>query len=258
MPHACIRLRQRPPYHGDTVGAVLKRMGYRVGIAPSPDPKPGDVLVLWNRYANDEAAAAKYEKAGATVLVFENGYWGRDWRGSQWYAIARNQHNGCGTWAPPDVDKWNSFGIDLAPWKHGREIVVLAQRGIGSALVRSPTGWAEDVAAALRRRTDRPIRIRNHPGPQGTAPPVSLADDLSDAWATVTWASSAGLRAIAMGVPVFYGLPNWIGAKAARPLGHDIEDPFTGARVPMFAGVASAMWPLCDIENGKVFECLLG
>ena len=39
-------------------------------------PKPGDLVVVWNRYGNYEAEALRFEAAGAAVIVMENGYLG--------------------------------------------------------------------------------------------------------------------------------------------------------------------------------------
>ena len=128
---------------------------------------------------------------------------------------------------------------------------------MGSKITAEEKGWLHRVELRLKRSTGRSVRVRQHPGAQGVIPKVSLRDDLKDAWAAVTWGSSAGLKAIAMGVPVFYGLPQWIGAKAARYHTADIEDRFLGDPMPMFHGVASAMWSLADIESGKAFRCVL-
>ena len=92
---ACTILR-RPPYRGDQFIAGLRRVGFEVITAPQKNPRPGDVLVIWNRSGGNEALATRYERAGGRVLVVENGYFGREWRGGHWYAIAEGQHSGAG------------------------------------------------------------------------------------------------------------------------------------------------------------------
>lgn len=258
MPSACVRVLPRPPYHGDRMATALRRMGYHIVPLPEQAPTPGDVLVIWNRYPRDEQFAGPYERAGGKVIVVENGYFGRDFNGSEWYAVSLSQHNGCGQWPNGNEGWWNFLGIELKPWKtDGKEIVLLATRGMGSSVTREPNNWLRQLEHSLRRQTKRQVRIRQHPGPQWVTPKVSLEDDLRDAWATVTWGSSAGLKALVMGVPVFHGLPDWIGKGAARLLAHDIEDRFLGHREPTFQRVASAMWSLAEIESGKAFRCLL-
>lgn len=259
MPTAFVKVLKRQPYNGDVIEAALRRMGFDILSAPSRAPQAGDVLVQWNRYARDEADASRYEKAGATVLIVENGYFGRNFLGNQWYAIAKSQHNGAGVWPKGDINRWQSFGIELKPWRaDGEEVVILAQRGMGSNLCREPADWPARAHNALTGLTRRPVRIRQHPGPQGAVPAVSLEDDLSNAWAAVTWGSSAGLKALAMGIPVFHGFSQWIGKGAAKPFGSEIEAPLLGVREGVFARVATAMWSLEEIREGKPFRCLLG
>ncbi len=261
MPSACVRVLHRPPYHGDRMAAALTGLGYRIAMAPESKPKPVDVLVLWNRYPRDEGFCRAYDAAGARIIIIENGYFGRNFKGSEWYAVALSQHNGCGRWAKASADRWRALGIELKPWrKEGREIVLLATRHMGSEETAEPKTWLGDLQRWLRRETERPVRVRQHPGPQGAVPKVSLEDDLKDAWAAMTWGSSAGLKALAMGVPVFHGLKGWIGSSASRWLGGGVdikESRFFGKRAPMFHRVASAMWSLEEIESGKAFKCLL-
>ena len=258
MNSACIRVLHRPPYYGDVMSEALNRMGYRIVTTPERRPSKGDVLVLWNRYPRDEAYTRLYDAAGARIIVIENGYFGRNFLGSEWYAVALSQHNGAGSWPAADAERWNAMPVEVEPWRRGgSEIVLLATRGMGSNITREPMGWLRRVELSLRGSTHRKIRVRAHPGPQAAVPKVSLKDDLKDAWAAVTWGSSAGLKAIAMGVPVFHGLPDWIGKAAAMPFSLCPDTRFLGDREPMFHGVASAMWSLAEIKTGKAFRCLL-
>lgn len=258
MKRAGVMVQQRPPYHGDVMVSALEDMGYRVSLGRLQKPGPGDVLVTWNRHRTQDEPIKAHEEAGGTVLVVENGYFGRNFGGSEWYALALDQHNGAGRTPPGDAARWESLGIPLKPWKRdGSEIVILATRGMGSAKCREPSGWAEKVAAALRADQDRPVRIRKHPGPQSQAPETPLEVDLADAWAAVTWGSTAGLKALAMGVPVIHGFPKWIGAGAARFYERGRIERFFGDRQQMFHRVASAMWSIDEIATGKAFRCLL-
>ena len=253
MPSSNVRVLRRPPYYGDRIEAGLQRLGY----TPGTTPRRGDVLVLWNRYPRDERLARTYEKVGGSVVVVENGYFGRNFNGTEWYAVAKGQHGGAGQWPEGSRARWASLGIDLKPWRPGGdEIVILASRGMGSALCAQPPGWLERITAELKYRTKRPVRVRAHPGPQADCSMASLEEDLASAHAAVTWASGAGLKALALGVPVFNASTHWIGAGAARPIGHDIEGPFLGDRGPMFHNVATAMWSLAEIESGEAFARL--
>lgn len=248
-------IRPLPEFRLDAFRTGLERCGYAVRTAPPASAGADDLLVIWNRGRINAKLAKLYDAARASVLVAENGYLGREWRGGVWYAIARDHHNGAGAWPDGGPGRWESFGVELAPWRQdGDALVVLAQRGIGESHLCGTRAWAQQTAAALAKRTRRPVRIRWHPG----EPPyrVSLEDDLRDAFAVVTWSSGAALKALLLGVPVFYGCPSWIGRDAARPLSDELESPFLGDRLPMLRRLAWAMWNVDEIATGEPFRCL--
>lgn len=249
-------LRPQPEYRRDAFVAGLASVGYRVSLQPAFTPGPGDVLVIWNRYGDSHKWAQRFEAAGGIVIVAENGYLGREWRGGRWYALSVGAHNGAGCWALGGADRWDGWQVPLAPWRReGGHVLVLQQRGIGTAPVAQPVGWAERVAQQLATLTRRPVRIRRHPGERPAETP--LAADLAGAWACVTWASGSGLKALLAGVPVFHGLPSWIGAAAAERWPADIEAPNCGERLPMLRRLAWAMWELEEIAHGDAFRLLL-
>ncbi len=251
---ACL-IRHPPDYRREAFVSGLRRVGYDVSERAPRDLQPSDLLVIWNRYGPHHDLACRYEAAGARVIVAENGYLGREWKGERWYSLALSRHNGGGTW-PNLPERWDTHGTPLRDWRTaGEHIVVLAQRGIGTPPIAEPHGWPQRTEDALRRRTKRNIVLRLHPGEKGVAKP--LEDELRNAWACVTWASGAALKAITLGVPVFHGLNCWIGAAAARPLMHDLEDPFLGDRTPMLRSLMSAQWRLDEIERGDCFRALL-
>lgn len=225
--------------------AGLKRAGYDV-VSALPNPRPGDVLVIWNRYGSYGEIAGTFERAGAVVWVAENGYLGKDWRaGEEWFAISEGQHNGAGRWPDLGPERWDSFGITLEPWRTGGdEIVVLPQRGVGPVGVAMPSHWP---AQALQRSQGR---LRPHPGQALTS---DLRDDLERASAVYTWGSGAALKALLWGIPAFHDFKRWIGASAAAYWG---EKPFTGDRLPMFESLANAMWEMTEITAGTPFERL--
>lgn len=256
-PKAALLLRPEPAFRIDGFASGLEKAGLAVSRLPERDPKPGDVLVLWNRYPQRERFAQAYEAAGATVLVAENGYLGREWRGGFWYALSASHHNGAGEWVAGGPERWGSFGIDCRPWRNdGDEVVILAQRGFGHPKVREPRGWPERALRSLQALGLR-ARIRRHPGEAGPkgALDVELDRDLSRARACVTWGSGAALKALLLGVPVFNGFGQWIGRSAARPFGMPLSEAFRGDRLPMFRRLAWAMWEIEEIAAGDPFRC---
>lgn len=246
----------QPTARGAAFSSGLEACGFRVIEEPVPQPSPQDVLVIWNRMQRSEAFARRYELHGARVIVAENGYLGREWRGRVWYALSLWHHNGMGQWPDGGPERWESWSVPLEPWREGgEEIVILAQRGIGHPSVAQPRGWPEQAAAKLRK-SGRRVRIRVHPGERNMARATPLDVELAKAFAVATWGSGAALKAILMGVPVFYAFPHWIGGLAAK-FGFDELEPFRGDRLPMLRRLAWAQWNLDEIRNGEAFRWLL-
>lgn len=220
-------------------GYVLKNDGHV--------PRKGDALLIWNRYSMFHERAKRFEQAGASVFVAEHGYLGKNWNGSDWFALARGHHNGLGFWRDCGPERWASWRVPLAPWRTGgSEIVLLPQRGIGEPGVRMELDWLSKASAAYPR-----ARIRPHPGLDKT--PKPLEEDLAKASHVVTWGSGAAIKALLLGIPVLYGLKGWIGAPAAAPIGNE---PVKPDRIPMFQRLAWAQWTLDEITTGVPYGLL--
>lgn len=257
MPLACSMLRPGSGYGRDAFHAGLQRLGYAVTNKPPRKPSPDDVLLIWNRRAGFESHARAFENAGARVIVAENGYLGSDEHGKKLWTMALGHHNGRGKWpAGSDPDRWQKQGIRLEPWRtDGDFILCLPQRSIGEPGIAMPTGWTLVTQAKLAKATRRPVRVRRHPGNTGQQDPLPA---LKGAWACVTHASGAGLKAIATGIPTFHTLAGWIGEPASTFLdGADIEKPWTGDRVPCFRRVADCQFDRREISSGWAFDFLL-
>lgn len=243
-------------YRYDAFERGLRACGYDVGQRQPTDLTPDDLLVIWNRQPGHWAFANRYEAAGAKVLVAENGYIGVDPQGRQLFALALNHHNGAGRWMPkdPPEDRWERLGVELKPWREaGSRIIIFPQRSIGEPGVRMEADWPTKIVPALRSR--RPVVVHDHPGK--VRPP--LGPVLDGAWAAVVWGSGAGIKALALGIPVFYEFEQWIGAPAAKLLsGSDpLRFPFLGDRLPMFQRLAWAQWTAEEIASGLPFRVLL-
>ncbi len=248
MKVANVLLHHSPYYRLHVFSAGLQAHGYRIIQDKNAMPDKDDVLLIWNRNPSHERIAKRYEAAGATIFVTENGYLGKT------KALAKTHHAGAGEWYVGEEDRWSKLGLDVAPWREdGRHILVLPQRSIGEQGIAMPRNWETTIHDRLKCMTDRPIRIRKHPGKNATTP---LEDELRGAWAAVTWASGAGIKAICAGVPVFHDLKDWIGAPAATCT-FEIENPYLGDRQAMLHRLAWAQWGWSEIESGEAFEKLL-
>jgi hypothetical protein len=192
-------------------------------------------------------------------LVCENGYIGKDSQGRQHYAISGKGHNGSGWWPIGTEDRFEKLGIELRPWisKEGGHVLICGQRGIGTPLMASPPNWHNAAAAAVKL-AKLPAKIRLHPGMKPAA--TTLEFDLSDAKACAIWSSSSGVKALALGYPVFYAAPFWICEDAAMKLASIAAGPMMDdqRRLEAFRKMAWAQWSVEEIESGTPFIYFLG
>lgn len=231
----------------------LERHGYSVSHSHD-SPRPGDLLVLWNRTRQYEQVARNYERAGAKVLIAENGWLDR-LGGEKQYALALGHHNGAGRWFVGDRPR---FEIEPLSVPRGDAILILPQRGIGEPGVAMPPTWPRTIRDRLQRITKRPVIFRRHPGNHHAAfRQVPLEQDLSRAHCVVTWASGAGIKAIRAGVPCFYEMDGWIGSCAATRLADQLEQCDTTDSGELWRRISWGQWTMAEIESGEAFDRLL-
>jgi hypothetical protein len=247
----------------DVFMAGLRAAGYATEEGfPRCPVRPDDIMIMWNRKGEYERHADLFEGMGGKVLVAENGYIGKDANGHQHYALAIHGHNGSGLWYSNGPDRFRALGLELKPWRtDGRHILVCPNRFIAPKWFLMPSDWERTTVAALRRLTDRPIRVRPHPGHWKRLtehPSIGLARDLENAWACVIWSSSAGLHALVNGIPVIRTGPFWVAAGADGTDLAAIENPPMPDRVPVFECIACAQWSLAEIASGLPFRVLRG
>ena len=225
----------------------LDAAGYRVKTTISKPPARGDVLLVWNRYGNFDCQAQQFERAGATVLVAENGYYGRDENDRRLYAVSLSQHHHGG--ALPDASRMT---WPLSPPKRGGKVILVCeQRGIGSPLMRSPPEWAEKTAQKLRMLGHK-TRIRRHPGKE--EPAIPLVDDLADARLCAVWSSACGVEALVNGVEVVYDAPRWIAQRSATYMTDFLASgQLNPASSAGLINAASNQWRIDEIKSGLPF-----
>jgi hypothetical protein len=241
-------LRKDIVYRHEAFRSGLAEAGFDV-VDALARPEPGDLLLIWNRYGDYDVWARRFEAAGATVVVTENGWLGKRWLGSEWFSLCCGHHAGAGSWVVGDDGRWDGWHVGLEPWRIGGEKVILGQRSIGEPGIASPRHWEHRTQAKYGGR------IRNHPGTKTDG--ISLEDDLANCGEALTWASSAALKALMLGIPVRYDFPAWIGASAASRLSDPNLVRSDSARLGMFRRLAWAMWTLDEIRSGLAFRHLL-
>lgn len=249
-------IREQPHYRREAFEAGLSAIGLTVERVPPAKWRPGDVLVIWNRYGRFAAAADACEAAGGTVVVAENPYVGT--AGEQ-YALALDHHKGPGRWFAQDDggERWRRLGVTIEPWRGGGEYLLLApERGIGSPQFAMPRDWPAKAEADLRAAGER-VRVRLHPGRH--APDRTLVEDLAGAAGVVTWGSNVGITALLMGIPVWHGMLSWLAAPAATWWRTGPLPPNTRLRdrETTFHRIAWAQWTVEEIAAGDAFRHLL-
>lgn len=261
------QIRQDPWYRCDAFEQGLAACGYEVRRARPQKALPGEVLLIWNRYGEVHDVATMFESGGGTVLVAENGYLGaggtspkfdvcKSPQPGHYYALSRSGHNGQG-WTPAgDPHRFERLGVELKPWRQaGEHILVCPNRSFGVPGRFMRHDWGERTTQWLRETQKRPVILRHHPG--NTAPRRPIAADLDGAFACVIWSSSAGVHALATGIPVICDAQHWIlkGASCAN-LAQIARGEFPDRR-PAFEKLASAQWTLDEIASGEPFKRLL-
>lgn len=231
---AWLNLRYTVPERRAIFRQGLGSLGYHILEGIPTGHQHGDIFVTWNRISGADAAGRQFEAAGLPVLVTENATWGNDFAGRRWYTIARGHHNTAGRFPVGGPERWDSLGVDLAPWRTQGETVILPQRGIGPAGVAMPRGWGQQFKG----------RIRLHPGQR---PCVPLEQDLAKVGKAITWGSGAAVKALMWGIPVESHMPDWIAE----------QDNTVAGRLAMFRRLAWAQWTLEEIATGEPFRRLL-
>ena len=174
----------------------------------------------------------------------------------------------------PGEENWanirRDYNMDLAPWRStGSHILMCLQRPMGwSMRGRNLFEWLDTTFAEIRRHTDRPVRLRWHPGdwknfPKGldltshgvtlSDPEIHIRDDLKNCWAVVCHNSTPSAVAVIEGVPVFItDDPGYCQAgDVANTDFSRIEDPWMPDREAWIRRIAQCHWNFEDLRSGR-------
>lgn len=262
-------IRHNPWYRREAFAAGLRAAGYEVHEGWPGAGRPGDVLLIWNRYADRHDKACKFEREGGTVVVAENGYLGRGGSAPKfdvhpggpeshhYYAVALHGHNGQGEWKAGAGDRFQALGVTLKPMRRETGYaLVCPNRSFGVPGRIMPADWAEKTLLALKQ-SGRDARIRKHPG--NDAPRRPLAEDLAGAEEVHIWSSGSGVHALVAGIPVVCHSRYWVCKDAATEAGAPgAPDAWEAKRLASLQRMAWAQWTLEEIERGDPFIMLLG
>lgn len=251
----------------------LKRIGYEIieGAPPlNVDIGPKDLILGWNAYGPTYDTMRRAQPL--QCLVFEEAYI-REINGEKYFACGLGGHNGHGWVRFGGNERWDSWNIDIKPWRtDGKHVLVCGQRGFGYNKMAMPTNWVDDVYAQIRPLTDRPLWFRPHPKRRAKMPRaawdkvldfnIPLEQHLEDAWCVVVWTSNSATAALLNGIPAYYCGPNIVTQGAAEPISFVQEHGFEKLVLPdhrydAMVRLSWSQWSVSEYETGAAFRWLL-
>jgi hypothetical protein len=233
--------------------SIAKGTGFKL-VPPAPLLDGGVIMYGYLRGLLPTLHEARAK--GRQWVYADRGYfratYGNDYSG--YFRLTRNAWQTSGFKYRPDPKRWERLLLNIAPWRHGRHVLVCPP---GDPFTRAVGGfdadqWLADVLKRLQSSTDRPIRIRRKPKPGSGAAPLAM--DLQDCHALVTYMSNTAVEAVLAGVPVFT-----TGACAATVMGKtdltQIENPaYPDTRLQLAQSLACNQWTLDEIKRGLANE----
>jgi hypothetical protein len=175
-------------------------------------------------------------------------------------------------------DKWQTYsqwhGINSKSWRTGgKHILVLAQRPKGwNMFGKDQDQWLETVINQLKQYTDRPIRVRMHPGDGSRDKQIdklikrggvaissasNIQEDLIDCWTTVGYNSTPNVVAAIEGIPCYIADPvhSWAKDIAYTDLSQ-MENPPMPDRTEWLNKIANIHWSNSEVKSGLLWESI--
>ena len=174
------------------------------------------------------------------------------------------------------------LNIDLSPWKLNSDgyILLCAQRDGGWSMDgKRVIEWIKETVRDIQQVTDRPIKLRLHPGDSNidhhlrklrimsmqtglkvdviNCRRTSLLDNLKEASAVVVYNSSPAVAAAIEGVPVFITDPNPVRCQAYKVAHTNLKDllaPNDFDRSEWIEKIAQMHWNPKDLLDGRAWN----
>ena len=228
--------------------AAAFRAGYpgEAAISTGPDGWTGAVALFGSPQL--ESVVKRAQDIGVDWYYGDHGFFGR----GHYFRAARNRRTADGADGNTDPYRFRTFNISIQQWRAtGRHIIVcpnseayLARHGAAN--------WVDETLRALRKVTDRPLRVRW----KKDAERRPLRNDLTSAWAVVTFTSNAAVEAILAGVPAFCAAP-CAGLTMGSGDLSKIETPcMPSGREQWAARLANNQWTLAEIARGDLWRAI--
>jgi hypothetical protein len=176
--------------------------------------------------------------------------------------------------------KWKTYsswhGVTAKPWRiSGNHILILCQRPQGwNMMGNNQDTWLNNMISRIRNYTERPLRIRMHPGDKtkeqqiaklkqryGNSIQISRAgnirEDLANCWAAVGYNSTPNAVAAIEGIPVYVSDPthSWARGVAFENLS-EIESPAMPDRTAWLEQIANIHWSNEEVRSGQLWSAI--
>jgi hypothetical protein len=174
-------------------------------------------------------------------------------------------------------DKWAEISSRLNIQLHAPQhndtghILICVQRDGGFSMkTLDPQSWLQQKIKQIRAVTDRPIRIRPHPGKYqmvdflhySNMPGVTVVDpgsrtlinDLQGAHSAVFFNSSSSVAAACEGIPIFVDDASCVAWAVANKNISQIETPAVFDRQQWMYDLAAAHWSDADAQQGLIYQ----
>lgn len=174
-------------------------------------------------------------------------------------------------------DRFDKLGVRVKPWKKSGDYILVCPPTDAVMNFYKNWDWLTKTLNQLRRYTKRKIIVRTKPNEtkltyrNGIAYPVSkaerqklkaeaqpippLVDQLKNAWAVVTFTSSAGIEAAINGVPVFCDR-SCASAQVGLTNLSKIEQPIYPDRTQWLNTLAYSQFYIDEIRDGSIWRML--
>lgn len=178
----------------------------------------------------------------------------------------------------PGDQNWNQikqhYNFDLRPWRtQGNHILITLQRPMGwSMRGQDLMSWLRKTVKQIRAHSDRPLRVRWHPGDWKNYPQFAeqlksfklvvspqdrhILEDLENCWALVCHNSTPSSVAVMEGIPAFItDDPSYCqaGAVANRDFSQ-LENPGMPDRDLWIRQLAQCHWNFEDLRSGRCWR----
>lgn len=179
-----------------------------------------------------------------------------------------------------NLDKWQEFsswhGVSLKPWRtEGNHILLLCQRPKGwNMFAPSQELWMDETIAKIRQFTQRPIRIRMHPGDGNREAMIkkiqrqyndtitlstasNIREDLINCWASIGYNSTPNVVSAIEGIPVYVEDPvhSWASDISFQDLSK-IESPPLLDRTAWSNKIANIHWSNKEVQQGLLWSAM--